>query len=110
MSRKRKTIYDIMAKVNVKTPPRIKGELNYEGIYKMMHLLYANAETLSTPQGGGHHRNIRITINLMLCTTLLTTARENPSKLGVYPMEPSNATAYHQDHLQIQHDKGRIIY
>ena len=86
MSRKRKKIYDIMAKVNVKTPPRIKGELNYEGIYKMMQLLYANAATLPNPQRRKNNGHIRIIINMTLYTILMTTVCTIPPNLGVYPI------------------------
>ena len=42
-------------------------------------------------------------------TTLSTTDWVDPPDLVVYPMFLDNANDTHQDQLQLQHDKGRLI-
>ena len=75
----------------------------------MISLIYAYVTTLLAPQGGLHHGHI-IIMNPTLYTALSTTAWSNPPDPGVYPKIPQNATAAHQDQLQLQHDEVRIIY
>ena len=74
MACKPKTINKIAAKFTVKTLPFIERDPNYEGINKNMQLLYSNAATLPTQQGGLHHGHTRIRMKPTLNTTLTTTA------------------------------------
>ena len=99
-----------MSKFNVNTLPTIKLNPNYEGIGKIMHLLYTNLATLPIPQGGEQHGNISIIMKLTLYTTLTNTASKNPPDPGVYPTIAMNSTAYLRYQLQLQHDEERIIY
>ena len=41
-----KTIYDVVAKIAIKTLPVISGEKEYEPLKEMIQVLYANAATL----------------------------------------------------------------
>ena len=80
---KPKTIDEIMAKFTIKRLPLIKGEPDYEGIYEIMQLFYANAVTLPTPQVGGNHGHIISNMNPKLYTTLTTTAGTIPPDPGL---------------------------
>ena len=51
-----------MAKFTVKNIPTIEGETDYEAMNEITQLLYANAATLYTPQGGGHHGHISVNL------------------------------------------------
>jgi hypothetical protein len=48
-------IDDIIAKFPNKQLPIIDGEPDYTSINTMVQLIYSNAATLSTTQGGGQH-------------------------------------------------------
>ena len=110
MSRKPETIDKIAAKLTINIIHKIEVELNYGFIYEMVQLLYANADTLLTPQGGGHHGHISIIKNSMLYATLSNTAWVNPPNPVVYPTSPKNTTAYHQDQMQHHNDEVCQIY
>ena len=58
----------------------------------------------------GNHGHISISMNIKIYKTLVTMEWTNPPDTGVYPTIPTNATTALQDQLQLQHDKGQIIY
>ena len=99
-----------MDKFIVKTPPSIEGETNYEGINKMMQLLYNNAANITKTQRGGYNGNIGNIMKPTLYTTLTTTAWTNLPNPGVYPTITRNDTTSLQEHILLQHYKGRRIY
>ena len=73
MALKPKAIDETSAKSIIKGLPMIEGNPDYEGINKIMQILYANTSNFPTPQGGGHHRENDIIMKLMLYTTPMTT-------------------------------------
>ena len=105
-----KTIDNITDKFNSKALTTIILKPDYKGINKMMQILYSKMATLTTSQGGVHHKHIRIKMKPALYTTLMTTVCTNPLKSGVYPTIPMNATVNFRDQLQLQHDEGWLIY
>ena len=104
MTRKMKTIDEILYTFTVKTLPKTKRDTSYKDINKTMKLLYDNEATLPTPQGGRHNGNIGIVMTPMLYTTLTTMAWTNPPYPGLYPAIPTNATAALRNQLQLQHE------
>ena len=106
MTRKMKTIDEILYTFTVKTLPKTKRDTSYKDINKTMKLLYDNEATLPTPQGGRHHGHIRIITKLDLYTNLSTTVWTNPPDPGVYLTVMTNATTAQKDQLQLHHDKG----
>ena len=102
-------IGEIIAKFTVKTISLIKLEPDYEGISKMMQILYTNMVTLTTPQGIGHHSHIGSIMKPKLYITLTTTAWANPNDLIVYPMIVTNSTTYLREQLQLQYKEGNRI-
>ena len=103
-------IYRIAVKFTIKTTPTIEWDPNYESIKEMIQFLYSNVATLPTTKGGGHHGHIGIIMKPTLYTTLLTTAWTNLPDPGLYPTVTPKSTTAHQYQIQLQHDKGRIIY
>ena len=76
----------------------------------MMQILYTNAATLPTPQGGRHHGHVGIIMKTKLYTTLTNMVRTNPADPGLYPTIPTNVIMTLQYQLQLQHDEGCRIY
>ena len=75
-----------------------------------MKILCANTATITTPQGGGHHRHIRIIMKLNLYKNLMNTVCTNPHDPGLYPTIPTKSTVALWDQIKNQHDEGQRIY
>ena len=75
-----------------------------------MQLLYTNVAILLTRRRGLNHGNIGIIVNPPVYITLSTTVWSNLHNPVVYPTVPLNATAAHQDQIQLQHDEIWRIY
>ena len=79
------SVEDVVAKLPMKTMPKIDGEPDYGNINTMMQLLYGNAALLPTTLGGGQHVHIGIIMTPQLYTTLANTPYESTPDLGITP-------------------------
>ena len=85
------SVDDVVAKLPMKTMPKIDRETDYGNINTMMQLLYGNAASLPTMLGGGQHGYIGIVMNPQLYTTLANTPYESPPDPGITPTHATGA-------------------
>ena len=110
MAVKSQSVDEIVAKFPVKVLPRIDGEPAYESINAMMQLLYANAATLSTTNGGGRHGHIGLLMKPELYTTLSAVPYDTPVDPGPIPIFEPGSSGLARQQVTNEFDEAKRIF